>query len=182
MFHQSDGPTVGNPRSVRHGDEPLGNRMPMNVPRNQLAARGESKDYNPLAERGDGPSSAPARLHRWKSYDTATRAVRVRSRMIIHEAAWLWHRWRLIYTVAASTGLRDGRVFRNSRPTNLRAIRWYSSAESVTRTPFAGGVVGNRYTPGSGQLQSGTGGGGAGATEAHEAFEFDRTPGATASR
>ena len=74
-------------------------------------------------------------------------------------------------------------VFRSFEAYDPARDRWCSLPPmTVPRHGFAGGVIGNRFHAVSGQLQSGTGGGGPGSTEAHEAFEFERAPGATASR
>ena len=89
---------------------------------------------------------------------------------------------------------RDGVVNHSSaalvpRP-GVRTLAAQATREAILRAAtkvfarhgFAGGIIGNRFHTVSGQLQSGTGGGGPGSSPAHEAFEFERAPGATSSR
>ena len=66
-------------------------------------------------------------------------------------------------------------VFRNFEAYDPARDRWYFLPPmTVPRHGFAGGIIGNRFHAVSGQLQSGTCGGGPGSTEAHEAFEVPR--------
>jgi hypothetical protein len=120
-----------------------------------------------------------------EEYDPATDRWRVRSRMIYPRSGMAYGTdGRLIYTLGGE--YLDSEmvgVFRSFEAYDPARDRWYSLPPmTVPRHGFAGGVIGNRFHAVSGQLQSGTGGGGPGSTEAHEAFEFERAPGATASR
>ena len=160
-------------------------RMPMNVPRNHLAGATVNGKIYAIGGRVGWSFVGSSSVDTVEEYDPATDRWRVRSRMIYPRSGMAYGTdGRVIYTLGGE--YLDSEmvgVFRSFEAYDPARDRWYSLPPmTVPRHGFAGGVIGNRFHAVSGQLQSGTGGGGPGATEAHEAFEIERAPGATASR
>jgi N-acetylneuraminic acid mutarotase len=160
-------------------------RMPMNVPRNHHAGAAVNGKIYAIGGRVGWSFVGSSAVDTVEEYDPATDRWRVRSRMIYPRSGMAYGTdGKLIYTLGGE--YLDSEmvgVFRSFEAYDPARDRWYSLPPmTVPRHGFAGGVIGNRFHAVSGQLQSGTGGGGPGSTEAHEAFEFERAPGATASR
>lgn len=160
-------------------------RAPMNVPRNHHAGAAVNGKIYAIGGRVGWSFVGSSAVDTVEEYDAATDRWRTRSRMLFARSGMAYGTdGRLIYTVGGEyLDTEMVGVFRNFEVYDPARDRWYSMPPMPTaRHGFAGGIIGNRFHAVSGQLQSGTGGGGPGSTPAHEAFEFERTPGATASR
>jgi len=160
-------------------------RAPMNVPRNHVAGAAVGGKIYAIGGRVGWSFVGSSSVDTVEEYDPATDRWRTRSRMLYPRSGMAYGTdGRLIYTAGGEyLDTEMVGVFRNLEAYDPARDRWYSLPPmSVARHGFAGGVIGNRFHAVSGQMQSGTGGGGPGSSPAHEAFEIERAPGASASR
>jgi hypothetical protein len=160
-------------------------RMAMNVPRNHLAGGAVNGKIYAMGGRVGWSFVGSSSVDTVEEYDPATDRWSVRSRMLYPRSGMAFGSdGRLIYALGGEyLDTEMVGVFRSLEAYDPARDRWYSLPPmSVARHGFAGAVVGNRVHAVSGQMQSGTGGGGPGSTEAHEAFEFETAPGATSRR
>ena len=160
-------------------------RAPMSTPRNHLAGAVVNGKIYAIGGRVGSSFVGASSTDVVEEYDPATDMWRIRARMNFPRSGMAYATdGRVIYTVGGEyldTELVG--VFRNLEAYDPARDQWYTLPPMPTpRHGFAGGIIGNRFYAVSGQLQSGTGGGGPGSTPAHEAFEITRPAGATASR
>ena len=160
-------------------------RMAMNVPRNHLAGAAVNGKIYAIGRRVGWSFVGSSGVDAVEEYDPATDRWRVRARMNYPRSGMAYGTdGRVIYAVGGEyLDTEMVGVFRNLDAFDPARNRWYSLPPmSVARHGFAGGVLGNRFHAVSGQMQSGTGGGGPGSTEAHEAFVIETGLGSEGSR
>jgi N-acetylneuraminic acid mutarotase len=154
-------------------------RMPMNVPRNHAGGGVVNGKIYMIGGRVGSSFVGASSNDSVEEYDPATDIWRVRTRMPFPRSGMAYATdGRYIYLLGGE--YLDSEmvgVFRNLEAYDPVADRFYLLPPmTVPRHGFAGGIIGNRFHAVSGQLQSGTGGGGPGSTPAHEAFEITTKP------
>ena len=156
--------------------------VPMNVPRNHLGLGVVNGKIYAIGGRVGSSFVGASSNDSVEEFDPATQMWRVRTRMPFPRSGMAYASdGRYIYLLGGEyLDTEMVGVFRNLEAYDPVRDRFYLLPPmTVPRHGFAGGILGNRFHAVSGQMQSGTGGGGPGSTPAHEAFEIARPAGAT---
>jgi N-acetylneuraminic acid mutarotase len=158
-------------------------KMPMAVPRNHLAAGAVNGKIYVIGGRVGSSFVGASSNDSVEEYDPATNMWRVRTRMPFPRSGMAYATHGGLIYMAGGEYLDSEMVgvFRNLEVYDPARDQFYlMPAMPTPRHGFAAGFIGNKFHAVTGQLQSGTGGGGPGATPAHEAFEVTSPrPGAT---
>ncbi len=160
-------------------------RMPMSVPRNHLAGAAVNGKIYAIGGRVGSSFVGASSTDTVEEYDPAADMWRVRARMPFPRSGMAYGTdGRLIY-MAGGEYLDNAYVgvFRNLEAYDPARDQWYELPPMTTpRHGFAGGVINGVFYTVTGQLQSGTGGGGPGGSPAHEAFMIGKPPAVAGSR
>ena len=152
-------------------------KAPMNVPRNHLVGGAINGKIYVMGGRVGSSFVGASSTDSVEEYDPATDMWRIRSRMPYPRSGMAFgNDGRLIY-MAGGEYLDNAfvGVFRSFEAYDPARDQWYQLPPMATpRHGFAGGVINGVFYAATGQLQSGTGGGGPGGSPAFEAFEIGK--------
>ena len=152
-------------------------KAPMNVPRNHLVGGAINGKIYVMGGRVGSSFVGASSTDSVEEYDPATDMWRIRTRMPYPRSGMAFgNDGRLIY-MAGGEYLDNAYVgvFRSFEAYDPARDQWYQLPPMATpRHGFAGGIINGVFYAVTGQLQSGTGGGGPGGTPAVEAFEIGK--------
>ena len=158
----------------------------MNIPRNHLAGGVVNGRIYVMGGRLGSSFVGASSTDAVEEYDPATDMWRVVARMPFPRSGMAFGTFNnLIYMAGGEYLNRDMvGVFRNAEAYDPARNVWYELPPmTVARHGFAGGIVNGVFHTVTGQLQSGTGGGGPGGSPAHEGYIIGKpAPAATASK
>ena len=158
-------------------------KAPMLVPRNHLAGGVVNGKIYVMGGRIGSSFVGASSTDAVEEYDPATDTWRVRARMPYPRSGMAFASdGKLIYMSGGEYLNRDMvGVFRNAEAYDPARNLWYELPPmSVARHGFAGGIINGVFYTATGQLQSGTGGGGPGGSPAVEGFVIGKpAPGGT---
>jgi len=145
----------------------------MLVPRNHLAGGVVNGKIYVMGGRVGSSFVGASSTDAVEEYDPASDTWRVRARMPYPRSGMAFASdGKLIYMAGGEYLNRDMvGVFRNLEAYDPARDLWYELPPmTVARHGFAGGIINGVFHTVTGQLQSGTGGGGPGGSPAHEGF------------